>query len=53
MFDNGMIHVLGTDCHNMTNRPPELRNAAKFMRDVDEDLVLELGISETYVERVV
>lgn len=53
MFDNGMIHVLGSDCHNMTGRPPELGNAAKFMMDVDEDLISELGIRETHVERVV
>lgn len=27
MLENGMIHLLGSDCHNMTSRPPNLEEA--------------------------
>lgn len=32
MLDDGMIHLLGTDCHNMTSRPPNLAAACACIR---------------------
>ena len=33
MLDEGRIHVLGSDCHNMKNRPPRMAEAAWMIRD--------------------
>lgn len=27
MFDDGQIHFMGSDCHNMTERPPRMKEA--------------------------
>ena len=32
MLENGQIHCLGSDCHNMTLRPPCLLQAIEFLR---------------------
>ncbi len=31
MLDRGEIHILGSDCHNMANRPPNLGRAYQFI----------------------
>ena len=31
MLSSGQIHVLGSDCHNMTSRPPVLEHAARVI----------------------
>lgn len=30
-LDTGMLHVIGSDCHNMTSRPPRLQKAYEFI----------------------
>ena len=30
-FDQGFIHLLGSDCHNMTTRKPNLRGACEYL----------------------
>lgn len=32
MLSDGMIHFLGTDCHNMTDRAPNMASALKLIR---------------------
>jgi len=32
MLDRGLIHLLGSDCHNMTSRPPNLGEAFAVIR---------------------
>ena len=32
MIREDRIHVLGTDCHNMTSRPPKMREALAVLR---------------------
>ena len=31
MIDNGLLHFLGTDCHNTDKRPPNMREARKMI----------------------
>lgn len=31
MLDEGLIHILGSDCHNITSRPPNLGDAYDFI----------------------
>lgn len=31
MLDRGLIHLLGSDCHNMTGRPPNLGDACRVI----------------------
>ncbi len=33
LLENGMIHIIGSDCHNMTTRPPKLEKAFHFIKD--------------------
>jgi len=33
MLDEGLVHILGSDCHNMTSRPPSLSNAYEFIEE--------------------
>lgn len=33
MLDDGMIHLLGSDCHNMSFRPPNLGDACRIIQD--------------------
>jgi len=33
MLDSGLIHLLGSDCHNMTTRRPNLGNACAFIAE--------------------
>ncbi len=32
LMDEGLLHILGSDCHNMTSRPPNLGNAYDVIR---------------------
>lgn len=32
MLENNQIHLLGSDCHNLTSRPPNLGEAAELIR---------------------
>lgn len=50
MAKKGQIHLLGSDCHNMTSRPPQLGEAMKFLEsrnllkdieDLGQNLILE------------
>lgn len=41
MLSKGQIHLLGSDCHNMRNRPPRLGEAADAIRKRLGDRVLE------------
>lgn len=31
MLDKGLVHILGSDCHNLASRPPNLENAYVFI----------------------
>ena len=31
LFDEGLLHILGSDCHNMTSRPPNLSAAYEYI----------------------
>lgn len=47
MIDNGMLHFLGTDCHNTTSRPPNMDLARraiekKYSRSAWQDLTGEM-----------
>lgn len=33
LLENGMIHIIGSDCHNMTTRPPKLEKTFQFIKD--------------------
>lgn len=33
LFDAGRVHLLGSDCHNMAERPPRMSDALKAMGD--------------------
>ncbi len=33
MLESGYIHLLGTDCHNMTSRPPRMAEGRRAIRD--------------------
>lgn len=39
MLKKGQIHLLGSDCHNMTNRPPRLGEAEEVIRRRDPALL--------------
>ena len=50
MAKKGQIHLLGSDCHNTTSRPPQLGEAMKFLEsrnllkdieDLGQNLILE------------
>lgn len=32
LLKNGMVHLLGSDCHNMTSRPPRMGDAAEYLQ---------------------
>ena len=32
LLNSGMVHLLGSDCHNMTSRPPRLGEAAAYLQ---------------------
>lgn len=32
MLKNGYIHLLGSDCHNLTSRPPQMDEAARIIK---------------------
>lgn len=34
MLKSGMVHLLGSDCHNMTSRPPNLGSAVQQLRQM-------------------
>ncbi len=38
MLKSGMVHLLGSDCHNMTSRPPNLGTAVQQLRGMDHVL---------------
>lgn len=47
MIDEGLLHFLGTDCHNITTRPPDMKLARdaiikKYSRSVWQDLTEEM-----------
>lgn len=48
MLRRGLIHLLGTDCHNLTNRAPRMDTAARFIehRCGTEALRQLYGLSE-------
>lgn len=60
MLESGMIHLLGSDCHNMTSRPPNLekactvivkkqgRDAVKNVMNCGFQLLLEEAKNETF-----
>ena len=41
MLENGMIHVIGSDCHNMTKRPPLIGNAFDYIETRGDQLAIE------------
>ncbi|MDY2628733.1 MAG: CpsB/CapC family capsule biosynthesis tyrosine phosphatase [Lachnospiraceae bacterium] len=41
MLENGMIHVMGSDCHNMTKRPPNLGPALEYLEAHGMEYVLD------------
>ncbi len=32
LAENGYIHLLGSDCHNLTTRPPQMQNCMKLLQ---------------------
>lgn len=40
-LENGYIHILGSDSHNMTSRPPELGECMKIIREKSGDETAE------------
>lgn len=53
MLRKGLIHLLGTDCHNMTNRAPHMDLAAQFIeRRCGTSALQELyGFSESLLNK--
>lgn len=49
MLEKGRIHLLGSDCHNMTSRPPRLEEAEEVIRRRDPALLNRL---ESYENRI-
>lgn len=44
MLDEGLIHLLGSDCHNMDSRPPDLSSACSIIgRKRGMDAIAELN----------
>jgi len=31
LFDEGLVHLIGSDCHNVTSRPPNLASAYEII----------------------
>lgn len=43
MLEDGRIHVLGSDCHNMSSRPPHMAEAARTIRErLDSNVLKEI-----------
>ena len=43
LFKTGFVHLLGSDCHNMENRPPNLNDAVEVLREyIGEDAIWHL-----------
>ena len=40
MLSQGLIHVIGSDCHNLDSRPPNLDVALRFLAERGEDTLL-------------
>ncbi len=40
MLDSGMVKLLGSDCHNMTTRPPTITQAVEYLEDKGMDEVI-------------
>lgn len=37
MLESGMVQIIGSDCHNLTNRPPNMGSAIQFLIDSGMD----------------
>lgn len=40
LLNDGVVHLLGTDCHNMTNRPPNMAKAIAYLKKKRMDYIL-------------
>ena len=49
LLHSGMVHLLGSDCHNMTSRPPRLGDAAAYLqkKGMAEALADAMSLGET------
>jgi len=52
LLNDRVVHLLGTDCHNMTNRPPNMSKAIAYLKKKGMDFVLQdvTRLSQTIVE---
>jgi len=41
LLKNGLVHIIGSDCHNMTVRPPNLRSALNMIEEKCGSAVLQ------------
>ena len=41
---DGMIHFIGSDCHNMTSRPPKIKSAVDYIaKKIGADFVSQMN----------
>lgn len=44
LLDSGMVHFIGTDCHNLSDRPPEMKTALNHIsNNLGEDFLNNLA----------
>ncbi len=45
LIQRGYIHFLGSDCHNVSGRPPKMKTAAEHLRKkkVPDDIILDIA----------
>ena len=47
MLDRGLIHFLGTDCHNMSSRKPNMEETLQIIRKKPgQEALRELAMNE-------
>ena len=52
MLKRGLIHLLGSDCHNLTTRPPNIGAACDaIIKSVGEDMLAEMMQGAAYLLR--
>ena len=44
-----MVHLIGTDCHNCTSRPPKMQDATKWLKPLGEQLIQHIREYEDLV----
>ena len=39
LFNRGRIHIIASDCHNMTSRAPNLTNCVSYFSDIENNII--------------